>query len=209
VSLFGHFDELVIIEEARPLGNGCVCRVRLPDGSLEEAVISLAEAGELAQSSGGGDDVLTPIDPEKFRLLIGSARIRLAYTHAPQFAVSLSGIRTLPPAYLVIIRNRGPRCGALYCRSQAPVQHSDGAAHTAHTVRQAPKRGTLSPRVNPFPGSRPLKRARESPRTSCMGLASGTRPVANVGGVGYNSHLFALRWLEQQPLVVQARGGRS
>jgi len=36
------------------------------------------------------------VDAEKTRLLIESARIRLAYTHDRQFAVSLSGIRTLP-----------------------------------------------------------------------------------------------------------------
>ena len=48
VSLPGHFDESVILEEARPLGNGYACRVRLADGSLEEAAISLAEIGELA-----------------------------------------------------------------------------------------------------------------------------------------------------------------
>ena len=48
VSLPGHFDESVILEEARPLGNGYECRVRLPDGRLEEAVISLGGLGGLA-----------------------------------------------------------------------------------------------------------------------------------------------------------------
>ena len=46
----------------------------------------------------------TPADPtktliagaEEVRLLVESARIRLAYAHDRQFAVSLSGIRTLP-----------------------------------------------------------------------------------------------------------------
>jgi hypothetical protein len=37
-----------------------------------------------------------PADAEKVRLLMESARIRLAYAHDRQFAVSLSGIRTLP-----------------------------------------------------------------------------------------------------------------
>ena len=37
-----------------------------------------------------------PVDPERLRLLVESARIRLAYTHDRHFAVSLSGIRTLP-----------------------------------------------------------------------------------------------------------------
>ncbi|HPC95486.1 MAG TPA: DEAD/DEAH box helicase, partial [Sedimentisphaerales bacterium] len=36
------------------------------------------------------------VDPEDMQLLVESARIRLAYAHDRQFAVSLSGIRTLP-----------------------------------------------------------------------------------------------------------------
>ena len=44
VSLTGHFDVPVGVEDVRPLGaNGSAgyeCRVRLPDGALEEAVIS-------------------------------------------------------------------------------------------------------------------------------------------------------------------------
>jgi hypothetical protein len=36
------------------------------------------------------------VDAEKLRILIESARIRLAYTHDKQFTVSLSGISTLP-----------------------------------------------------------------------------------------------------------------
>src|SRR5258708_29079773 len=35
-------------------------------------------------------------DPTDLQLLVESARIRLAYAHDRQFAVSLSGIRTLP-----------------------------------------------------------------------------------------------------------------
>ena len=40
--------------------------------------------------------LIQPADAEKVRLLVESARIRLAYAHDRQFAVSLSGIRTLP-----------------------------------------------------------------------------------------------------------------
>jgi hypothetical protein len=38
----------VILEAARSLGKGFECRVRLPDGSLDEAVISEQEADALA-----------------------------------------------------------------------------------------------------------------------------------------------------------------
>ena len=100
IFLPGHFDVPVVLEDARPLGSddsaGYECRVRLPDGSLEEAVIS---AEEVVAVLGKGPDEAkaeTPVDAEKLRLLIESARVRLAYAHDQQFAVSLSGIRTLP-----------------------------------------------------------------------------------------------------------------
>ena len=100
ILLPGHFDVPVVLEDARPLGSddsaGYECRVRLPDGSLEEAVISSEEV--TAVLGKGTDEVKaeTPVDAEKLRLLIESARVRLAYAHDQQFAVSLSGIRTLP-----------------------------------------------------------------------------------------------------------------
>ena len=39
----------VILEDARSLGNGYECRVRLPDGSLEETVISAEEPVALVE----------------------------------------------------------------------------------------------------------------------------------------------------------------
>lgn len=52
VSLPGHFDVPVILEDARALGvngsGGYECRVRLPDGRLDEGVISVDEARALA-----------------------------------------------------------------------------------------------------------------------------------------------------------------
>ena len=98
VSLAGHFDVPVVLEDARPLGaNGSAgfeCRVRLPDGSLEEAVISPDEATDILGM--GRSLAPKPVDASRLRLLVESARIRLAYTYDRQFAVSLSGIRTLP-----------------------------------------------------------------------------------------------------------------
>lgn len=96
VSLPGHFDVPVKLEDARPLGNGYECRVRLPDGTLDEAVISLDEARALAGADLASTTTRSPVDAERLRLLVESARIRLAYAHDRQFAVSMSGIRTLP-----------------------------------------------------------------------------------------------------------------
>lgn len=100
ILLPGHFDVPVVLEEARPLGPsdgaGYECRVRLPDGTLEEAVISAEEAAAILGTRFEEAKAEPPVDAEKLRLLIESARIRLAYAHDQQFAVSLSGIRTLP-----------------------------------------------------------------------------------------------------------------
>ena len=53
ISLPGHFDVPVVLEDARPLGvdgsAGYECRVRLPNGSLEEAVFSADEAASLME----------------------------------------------------------------------------------------------------------------------------------------------------------------
>ncbi len=96
VTLKGHFENLVVVEDVRPLGNSFELRVRLSNGHLEETVITKDELDALLSQVGQVKEPSRPIDPEKLRLLIESARIRLAYAHDRQFAVSLSGIRTLP-----------------------------------------------------------------------------------------------------------------
>ncbi len=97
VALPGHFDQAVTLEGVRPLGKGFECRVRLADGSLDETVISEEEAKTLIGDSGVTEKTsIIPADADQVRLLVESTRIRLAYTHDPHFAVSLSGIRTLP-----------------------------------------------------------------------------------------------------------------
>jgi superfamily II DNA or RNA helicase len=101
ISLPGHFDELVTLEDARPLGadgaSGFECRVRLPDGSLEETIVSRDEADRLVGPAlATATSATRTVDAAKLYLLVESTRIRLAYAHDRQFAVSLSGIRTLP-----------------------------------------------------------------------------------------------------------------
>ena len=101
VSLTGHFDTPVVLEDVRPLGaNGSAgyeCRVRQPDGTLEEAIISPSEAAAIIGTESRAEKPAPrPADASRLRLLVESARIRLAYAYDRQFAVSLSGIRTLP-----------------------------------------------------------------------------------------------------------------
>src|SRR5574341_1511243 len=88
ISLPGHFDVVVILEDARPVGPGYECRVRLPDGTLDEAVISGDEARALSGAERPTASAIQPADAEKMRLLVESARIRLAYSYDRQFAVS-------------------------------------------------------------------------------------------------------------------------
>jgi hypothetical protein len=77
IFLPGHFDVPVVLEDARPLGSddsaGYECRVRLPDGSLEEAVISAEEVVAVLGKEPDEAKAETPVDAEKLRLLIESA----------------------------------------------------------------------------------------------------------------------------------------
>ena len=96
VQLPGHFAGPVTLESVRALGHGYECRVRLADGSPDEAILSHDEAETVLGNQLQAPAVIVPADPERLRLLVESARIRLAYAHDRHFAVSLSGIRTLP-----------------------------------------------------------------------------------------------------------------
>jgi len=96
VRLPGHFGEPVVLEAVRKIGSGFECRVRLLDGTPDEAILSPDEAVALTGQKAAATAQVQPADAEKVRLLVESARIRLAYAHDRQFAVSLSGIRTLP-----------------------------------------------------------------------------------------------------------------
>src|ERR1700752_866044 len=96
INLPGHFPDPVLLESVRRIGTGFECRVRLLDGSPDEAILSGDEAALLLGEAVPPATSIKPVDAEKVRLLVESARIRLAYAHDKHFAVSLSGIRTLP-----------------------------------------------------------------------------------------------------------------
>ena len=89
----GHFPDPVTLESVRPIGTGFECRARLGDGSPGETILSVEEADEIFGRVSEVPTKIDVIDAEKLRLLIESARVRLAYAHDPQFAVSLSGIK--------------------------------------------------------------------------------------------------------------------
>ena len=56
IALPGHFLEPVTLEAIRFIGSGYECRVRLSDGTPDEAILSLEEAAALA-----GQVVTTPV----------------------------------------------------------------------------------------------------------------------------------------------------
>jgi hypothetical protein len=96
IKLPGHFVEPVTLEAVRRIGSSYECRVRLSDGTPDEAIITADEAAGLMGQKIETSTLIHPAEAEKIRLLVESTRIRLAYAHDRQFAVSLSGIRTLP-----------------------------------------------------------------------------------------------------------------
>ena len=93
----GHFVGPVTVEHVRPLDGGVELRVRLPDGELDETVLTADDLEGLSlNGSEQAREENAPANAERLRLLVESTRIRLAYAYDHQFAVSLSGIRTLP-----------------------------------------------------------------------------------------------------------------
>jgi hypothetical protein len=101
VSLPGHFLETVTLEGVRFIGSGSECRVRLANGTFDDAM-SPKEASALAGQSVVAPTILYPADAEKLRLLVESASIRLAYAQDGQFAVSLSiRFRNTPKVKLI------------------------------------------------------------------------------------------------------------
>ena len=96
VTLPSHFIDEITIEDVRPLGSGAEFRVRLASGELDEAVLSREDLAPLLAIEPPVHAARPPADPEQLRLMVESARIGLAHAYDRQFAVSLSGIRTLP-----------------------------------------------------------------------------------------------------------------
>jgi superfamily II DNA or RNA helicase len=93
VILPSQFTEPVRIEDVLSLGSNYKIRLRKSDGGLDEIVITEDELKEIQIIS---DETYTPVDANLLSLLVESYRIKYAYSYDPYFAVSLSGIQTLP-----------------------------------------------------------------------------------------------------------------
>ena len=73
IELPGHFREPVVLESVRSLGSGYECRVRLADGTPDEAILSQEEAEAILGQTSEQQRTITPANPEKTRLLVESA----------------------------------------------------------------------------------------------------------------------------------------
>jgi SNF2 family DNA or RNA helicase len=93
VRILSQFTEPVKIESFESVGSHYKLRVRKTDGHLEEIILTDQEVEEIQVLS---DDLSLPVQAEHLLLLVESHRIKNAYTYDPYFAVSLSGIKTLP-----------------------------------------------------------------------------------------------------------------
>lgn len=88
-----HFTEPVEVEVIIKINDHFKLTVRRSDGYLEEIFLSNEDLNEIQIIS---TDEHKPVNPEILALLVESYRIRNAYSYDPYFAVSLSGIQTLP-----------------------------------------------------------------------------------------------------------------
>ena len=118
VRIAGHFAGVVRIEAVDDLDGAYEIRVRTEDGLLDETFLEVSEV-----ESGA----IQPID-ERTQLasgddlfdLVEARRIELAFTHDPNFAVSLSGIRGLPHQITAVYRHMLPQARLRFVLADDP-----------------------------------------------------------------------------------------
>ncbi len=84
--------EPVRVEYIYPLGKSFKLIVRKANGTLDEIILTERELNEVQILK----DFDSPVEASHLLLLVESHRIKYAYSYDPYFAVSLSGIQTLP-----------------------------------------------------------------------------------------------------------------
>src|SRR5438105_3391733 len=90
------YSQPVYIEDAQAIDDLIRLTVRTRDGQTDQIIVPAAElASALDQTlqQQAGSELANPLD---FFLLVEAARIRLAYSFDPFFAVSMSGVQALP-----------------------------------------------------------------------------------------------------------------
>ncbi|MFL5587415.1 MAG: helicase-related protein, partial [Ktedonobacteraceae bacterium] len=90
------YSQPVYIEDAQSIDDLVSLAVRTRDGQTEQITISAADLAAVLDQTLQQDGNNTLASPLDFFLLVEAARIRLAYSFDPFFAVSMSGVQALP-----------------------------------------------------------------------------------------------------------------
>src|SRR6266566_604243 len=90
------YSQPVYIEDAQAIDDLISLTVRTRDGQTDQIIVPAAELASALDHTlqpQDGSELANPLD---FFLLVEAARIRLAYSFDPFFAVSMSGVQALP-----------------------------------------------------------------------------------------------------------------
>src|SRR5258708_31873288 len=90
------YSQPVYIEDAQAIDDLVSLAVRTRDGQTEQIIIPAADLADVLDQTLQQDGNNTLASPLDFFLLVEAARIRLAYSFDPFFAVSMSGVQALP-----------------------------------------------------------------------------------------------------------------
>lgn len=107
IALPGYFTAPVKVEQATPVDGSVFLQVRMQDASLRELPIDPEELQRALNSTELPPQAV--VSPEDFFLLVESARIRLAYSYDPFFALNLTGIEVLPHQLEAVYERMLPR----------------------------------------------------------------------------------------------------
>src|SRR2546426_8045593 len=90
------YSQPVYIEDAQAIDDLISLTVRTRDGQTDQIIVPAVDLAVLLDQTlqqQAGSELANPLD---FFLLVEAARIRLAYSFDPFFAVSMSGVQALP-----------------------------------------------------------------------------------------------------------------
>ena len=110
------FSQPVYIEDAHVIDDLVSLSVRTRDGQTGQTIVSAAElATALEQATAQESTTQMLANPLDFFLLVEVARIRLAYSFDPFFAVSMSGVQALPHQFQAVYERMLPQARLLFC----------------------------------------------------------------------------------------------
>src|SRR5690242_14898813 len=90
------FSQPVYIEAIEAVEDLLSISVRTRDGKVDQTIVPVVDLVKSLEQIKHQENSPTVINSSDFFLLIEAARIRLAYSFDPFFAVSMSGVQALP-----------------------------------------------------------------------------------------------------------------